>query len=108
MPLRNFFDEGEAEAETALLPRLFVPAAIKLLEDLRRLIRRNPEPLIGHPEADGAVAVGHIDTDGGTGRTVLDGVRHKVRQRLVQKQAIRPNQHSIRIAGYDAYLFLSS
>ena len=105
MPLRNLFHEGEAEAKAALLPGFFVRAAVKLFEDLARFIGRDPATFIRHTESDVAVPIRHINPHYGSRRTVFNCIRHQIRQRLIQKQAIRPNLHSIHITRLHGDLF---
>ena len=83
VPCGNFFDEGEAEAETALLPGFFVPAAIELFEYFRSFVFRYSKTLVLFLESDGPIPVQDANLDRRACRTVLDGIRHKIRQRLV-------------------------
>src|SRR3954464_833876 len=50
----NFLDEGQAEAEAALLAGFFVTAAIEFFEDLRHFGSGNPIALVGYREPHGA------------------------------------------------------
>src|SRR3989442_532346 len=95
MPRRDFLDECKAQAESALLASFFIAAAIELFEDPRNFVSRNSISFIHNLKPNRASPVGNADTHGRAGGAVLDRVGDKIRERLVQQQAVCVNSHAV-------------
>src|SRR6185369_12168376 len=61
MSCRDFLHKREPKSEPALLARLLVSTAIKLLEDLPRFVRWNSESLIPNLKPDRAISIRDAD-----------------------------------------------
>src|SRR5438552_1335378 len=82
----DFLNKRQTETEAALVPRLLVSAAIELFEDLRLLFGRNSVSLVRNLKPYPACAVRNPNSNGGARRTVLDRIRHEIRERLVHQK----------------------